>query len=130
MPLGVLNQGTHLLAPQVLLTGAVVTVLSAVLPYSLELAALRRLPTRTVGVLASLESASAGLAGVLVLDEHLRVVQWAALACVGAANAGAVVRRQGESTPESPVPNRSAGTPASGETLPAETCRTRSEHSE
>lgn len=96
VPLGVMDQGTHLLAPRVLLTGAAVAVLSAVIPYSLELAALRRLPTRTVGVLAGLEPASAGLAGVLVLDEHLRMAQWAALVCVGTASAGTVVRREKE----------------------------------
>ncbi|WP_030994064.1 EamA family transporter, partial [Streptomyces sp. NRRL F-6677] len=68
-------------------------VLSAVVPYSLELAALRRLPARTVGVPAGLEPASAGLAGVLVLDENLGAVQWAGLVCVGVAGAGAVVPR-------------------------------------
>ncbi|MCX2970245.1 MULTISPECIES: EamA family transporter [Streptomyces] len=103
VPLGVVEPGTRLLAPHVLLTGAVVAVLSAVLPYSLELAALRRLPTRTVGVLVSLEPASAGLAGVLVLDEHLRMAQWAALACVGTASAGTVVRRKPERSPEPPA---------------------------
>ncbi|MFJ8657216.1 EamA family transporter [Streptomyces rochei] len=96
VPLGMMQQGTHLLSPRILLTGLVVAVLSAVLPYSLELAALRRLPARTAGVLASLEPASAGLAGVLVLDEHLRTVQWAALACVGTASAGTVIRREAE----------------------------------
>ncbi|MFG2651454.1 DMT family transporter [Streptomyces sp. NPDC048436] len=96
LPLGVANQGAELLEPRVLLIGVVVAVVSAVLPYSLELAALRRLPTRTVGVLTSLEPASAGLAGVIILGEHLDLVQWAALACVGAASAGAVVRRKGE----------------------------------
>ncbi|MFE0865896.1 DMT family transporter [Streptomyces rochei] len=94
VPLGMMQQGTHLLSPRILLTGLLVAVLSAVLPYSLELAALRRLPARTAGVLASLEPASAGLAGVLVLDEHLRTVQWAALACVGTASAGTVIRRE------------------------------------
>ncbi|MBQ0914662.1 EamA family transporter [Streptomyces sp. RM99] len=94
VPLGMTQQGTHLLSPRILLTGLVVAVLSAVLPYSLELAALRRLPARTAGVLASLEPASAGVAGVLVLDEHLRTVQWAALACVGTASAGTVIRRE------------------------------------
>ncbi|CAL9324093.1 Threonine_homoserine exporter RhtA [Streptomyces sp. SudanB135_2055] len=96
VPLGMMQQGTHLLSPRILLTGLVVAVLSAVLPYSLELAALRRLPARTAGVLASLEPASAGLAGVLVLDEHLRTAQWAALACVGTASAGTVIRREAE----------------------------------
>ncbi|MFF9899522.1 DMT family transporter [Streptomyces longispororuber] len=99
VPLGVARHGARLFAPDVLAAGAVVAVLSAVLPYSLELAALRRLPTRTVCVLAALEPASAGLAGMLVLDEHLRTTQWAALACVGAASAGAVARRQ---RPEAP----------------------------
>ncbi len=94
VPLGIADRGAELLAPRVLVTGVAVAVLSAVLPYSLELAALRRLPTRTVGVLTSLEPASAGLAGVLVLDEHLNLAQWSALACVGAASAGAVVRRE------------------------------------
>ncbi|MFE1034185.1 DMT family transporter [Streptomyces sp. NPDC058807] len=107
VPLGVLKQGTDLLTPRILLTGTVVAVLSAVLPYSLELAALRRLPTREVGVLASLEPASAGLAGVLVLDENLRMVQWTALACVGAASAGTVSRRQAGCPPEPPTRNHS-----------------------
>ncbi|WP_275294207.1 EamA family transporter [Amycolatopsis sp. La24] len=94
VPLGVIDQGVRLVTPRVLLVGVVVAALSAVVPYSLELAALRRLPARTVGVLASLEPASAGLAGVLVLGEHLRAVQWVALACVGLASAGAVLGRK------------------------------------
>ncbi|MEV5015617.1 EamA family transporter [Streptomyces sp. NPDC053780] len=115
VPLGVTQEGTHLLDPQVLLTGMVVAVLSAVLPYSLELAALRRLPTRTVSVLASLEPATAGLAGVLVLDEHLRMVQWAALACVTTASAGMVIRQEAERPTESPTPRRPAGTSTASE---------------
>ncbi|MFE3177004.1 DMT family transporter [Amycolatopsis sp. NPDC059090] len=95
VPFGVIDQGVRLATPRVLLVGVVVAALSAVVPYSLELAALRRLPARTVGVLASLEPASAGLAGVLVLGEHLRAVQWVALVCVGLASAGAVLGRKG-----------------------------------
>lgn len=90
----VIDQGARLVPPRVLLVRVVVAALSAVVPYSLELAALRRLPARTVGVLASLEPASAGLAGVLVLGEHLRAVQWVALACAGLASAAAVVGRK------------------------------------
>ncbi|MGW7069076.1 EamA family transporter [Streptomyces sp. NPDC054855] len=89
LPLGVADQGSELLAPAILLSATGVAVLSAVIPYSLELAALRRLPVRTVSVLTSLEPASAGLAGVLVLGEDLDVTQWLALGCVGAASAGA-----------------------------------------
>ncbi|AZM50971.1 EamA family transporter [Streptomyces sp. WAC 06738] len=111
VPLGVAKQGPELLTPSVLLTGITVAVLSAVLPYSLELAALRRLPTRTVGVLVGLEPASAGLAGVLVLDEHLRTVQWAALACVGIASAGTVIHQKAERPPRPPVPHHPAAPP-------------------
>lgn len=93
LPLGVADRGAELLAPRILLLAAAVAVLSAVIPYSLELAALRRLPVRTVSVLTSLEPASAGLAGVLVLGEDLGVVQWLALGCVGAASAGVVAPR-------------------------------------
>ncbi|WP_367047616.1 EamA family transporter [Streptomyces sp. Je 1-332] len=94
LPLGVADAGTELLTPRNLLLGIALAVLSAVIPYSLELAALRRLPVRTVSVLTSLEPASAGLAGVLVLGEDLGVPQWLALACVGAASAGVVAPRQ------------------------------------
>ncbi|AXK37510.1 EamA family transporter [Streptomyces armeniacus] len=94
VPLGVADSGGALLAPEVLLTGLAVAVLSAVLPYSLELAALRRLPTGTVGVLTSLEPAVAGVAGTVVLGEHLLPVQWLALGCVSTASAGMVVRRR------------------------------------
>lgn len=93
LPLGVAGAGSELLGPRVLLLGAAVAVLSAVVPYSLELAALRRLPVRTVSVLTSLEPAGAGLAGVLVLGEELSLVQWSALACVGAASTGVLAPR-------------------------------------
>lgn len=94
VPFGVVESGAALFAPRTLLTGVVVAVLSAVLPYSLELAALRRLPPRTVGVLESLEPAAAGIAGIVVLAEHLVAVQWLALGCVGVAGAGVVTWRR------------------------------------
>ncbi|MEU1329396.1 EamA family transporter [Streptomyces sp. NPDC005865] len=104
LPLGVTHAGTELLAPRTLLLGTALAVLSAVIPYSLELIALRRLPVRTVSVLASLEPASAGLAGVLVLGEDLGVTQWLALACVGAASAGVVASRGPRGAPGAPRP--------------------------
>jgi inner membrane transporter RhtA len=92
VPFGVAADGTALLDPRVLLVGTVVAVLSAALPYSLELAALRRLPARTVGILQTLEPASACLAGMVVLGEHLHALQWLAVGCVTAA-AVSVTRR-------------------------------------
>ena len=61
IPFGVAGGGTALLDPHVLAVGAGVAVLSSAIPYSLELEALRRLPTGTFGVLMSIEPAVAAL---------------------------------------------------------------------
>ncbi|MGA9521765.1 MAG: DMT family transporter [Myxococcaceae bacterium] len=79
------------LSPSVLATGLAVAVLSSALPYSLEMRALRALPSRTFGILMSLEPASAALMGLLILGEELSAVQWLAVACVSSASAGATL---------------------------------------
>jgi inner membrane transporter RhtA len=65
-----------------------VGVLSSVVPYSLELSALRRMPPRVFGVLMSLQPAAAALVGLVLLGELLTVWQWLAVVCVIAASAG------------------------------------------
>ncbi|RZQ60502.1 EamA family transporter [Amycolatopsis suaedae] len=92
VPAGAAGDGTALLAPAVLLAGAVVAVVSAVLPYTLEQAALRRLSAATVGVLLAAEPAVAGVAGLLVLDERLGWPQWLGIGCVSAATAVVAAR--------------------------------------
>ena len=59
-----------------------IAVLSSVLPYSLELFALRRLSPRVFGVLLSLEPAVAALAGLLVLHQRLQPLQLVGMALV------------------------------------------------
>jgi inner membrane transporter RhtA len=90
LPFGVSASGAALLHPSALAVGLLVAVLSAVLPYSLDLAALRRLPPRTVGVLQSLEPVVGALAGGALLAELLDARQWIAIGCITAASAGAV----------------------------------------
>jgi inner membrane transporter RhtA len=102
-PFGVSASGAALLHPSALGVGLLVAVLSAVLPYSLDLAALRRLPPRTVGVLQSLEPVVGALAGLVLLGELLDVRQWVAVGCITAAAAGAVL-----------TPRRAAGTRCPG----------------
>jgi inner membrane transporter RhtA len=88
-PLGVAQAGGALLEPQLLAAGAAVALASSVIPYSLELEALRRLPPRVFGVLMSLEPAVAALAGLVVLGQALGVREWLAIALVVVASAGA-----------------------------------------
>jgi inner membrane transporter RhtA len=87
---------------RILLLGALVGLLSSVIPYTCELVALRTLRPATFSVLMSLEPAVAALAGVVVLRELLGPVQLLAMACVVAASVGAT--RSG-ATIADPVPD-------------------------
>ena len=89
IPFGISQGGTALLQPSVLIAGLGVALLSSVIPYSLELEALRKMPPRVFGILMSLEPAMAALAGLVVLKESLNWSQWIAVMCVVAASAGA-----------------------------------------
>jgi threonine/homoserine efflux transporter RhtA len=91
LPIGVAEGGTALLDPWLLALGIGVGLMSSVIPYSLELEALRRMPARVFGILMSLEPAVAALVGVVLLNEILSVRQWAAIGCVIVACAGATL---------------------------------------
>ncbi len=95
LPLGLVEAGGALLVPTTLALGLAVALLSSVLPYSLELIALRRLPAATFAILMSLEPAIAALAGFLVLHQALSVLDAAAIALVILASMGAVRYRAG-----------------------------------
>ncbi|MER6207658.1 EamA family transporter [Streptomyces sp. NPDC001642] len=90
LPLGVVESGTKLLNPATVALGSAVAVLSSVLPYTLELLALRRLPSSTFAILMSLEPAVAATAGFLILHQALSVPESMAIALVIAASMGAV----------------------------------------
>ena len=73
--------------PETLLKGLGIAVLSSVLPYSLELLALRRLSAKVFGILLSLEPAAAALAGLIVLGQGLTPTQLLGMGLVVAASA-------------------------------------------
>ena len=81
--------GSDLLDPRILVLGALVGLLSSVVPYTCELVALRSLSPSVFSVLMSLEPAAAALAGIVVLGELLTLEQWLAMACVVIASVGA-----------------------------------------
>ncbi|MFC9976452.1 DMT family transporter [Spirillospora sp. NPDC127200] len=102
LPMGVASGGSALLSPELLLIGLGVGVLSSVIPYSLEMEALRRMPARVFGILMSLEPAVAALVGMVVLNEVLSGRQWVAIGCVMAACVGATLGER--RPPEEPAP--------------------------
>jgi inner membrane transporter RhtA len=94
VPVGFAQSGTALLAPAILPLALCVALLSSALPYSLEMYAMPRIPTRTFGVLMSLNPALGAVAGLIFLDEALTLVQWAAIASIVAASAGSAATRE------------------------------------
>ncbi|MFF2215520.1 EamA family transporter [Streptomyces antibioticus] len=105
LPLGLAESGTKLLDPVTLGLGAAVAVLSSVLPYTLELLALRRLPAPTFAIMMSLEPAIAATAGFFILNQALTATEAAAIALVIAASMGAVRTQVGRRK----VPSGQAG---------------------
>lgn len=94
-PAGIAQGGTQLLAPALLVQGAIVALASSVIPYSLEMESLRRIPARVFGVLMSLEPAVAALAGFVVLGQALGALDLAAIGLVVIASAGAAAGAEG-----------------------------------
>jgi len=99
LPAGVIQAGAALAKPDLLGSTFVVAIASSVLPYSLELEALRRLPAAVFGVLMSLDPAVAALAGFVVLGQDLGVPQLLAIAMVVVASAGAARLSHREGSP-------------------------------
>lgn len=78
-------------APVAVAGGIVVALSSSAIPYTLEMAALRRLPAATFGVLMSLEPAIAAVVGFVALGQVLDMPDLFAIACVVLASAGSSV---------------------------------------
>lgn len=97
LPFGLSGASAVVERPALLLAAFGVALLSSVISYGLELAALRRIPTQVFGILMSLEPAAAAVAGFAVLGEALGPREVLALVLVSLASAGiTLARRRGE----------------------------------
>ncbi|MCW0191329.1 MAG: EamA family transporter [Rhodococcus sp.] len=99
LPFGGVSGGSELLDPKMLAAGAAVAILSSVIPYSLEMWALRSLAKKVFAVLIALEPAAAALAGVLVIGQTLDAFTLVAIGLVVTAGVGTVVMNR-KSTPK------------------------------
>ncbi len=79
--------------------GLGVALLSSAVPYTLEMVALRALPSRTFGILMSLVPAVAAIAGLLILGEQLSPMQWLAVVAVSTASAGSALSARRAAAP-------------------------------
>lgn len=104
VPFGVAHAGRSLLEVPLWPAALGVAVLSSALPYSLEMIALKALPTRTFGILMSLEPALAALSGLVFLREQLTGVQWLAITCVILASAGSAASSRQTVVPPEAAP--------------------------
>ena len=77
--------------PHLILIAVGTAVLASVVPYTLELAAMRRAPRRVFGILLSLEPGVATLAGWVLLGQRTPPAAIAAIALVVLASAGAAM---------------------------------------
>ncbi|MBH0119486.1 EamA family transporter [Rhodococcus sp. NPDC003382] len=90
LPFGVAAGGTELLSPGILAAGFGVAMLSSVIPYSLEIRALRDLPKGVFAILIALEPAAAALAGSVVLGQFVDLPAAVGIALVIVAGVGAL----------------------------------------
>jgi inner membrane transporter RhtA len=77
-----------MIQPHVLAIALVVAIFSSAIPYSLEMFALRRLPTKSFGILTSGEPAVGALTGALLLGEVLPLAKWLGIAAIVGATIG------------------------------------------
>ena len=103
LPFGALNASGALLSPAVLLPGLAIALMASVIPYSLEMFALTRLPVRVFGTLLSLAPAVAALMGWLILHEALTPLQGIAIAAIVAASMGTTLSLPQTQTSREPL---------------------------
>lgn len=96
VPLGAFQATEALWHWSLLPIGLAIAVLSTALPYTLEMIALTRLPTRTFGTLMSMEPAVATLSGLVFLGETLTFSQTMALGAIILASMGSTLTMRQE----------------------------------
>ncbi len=96
VPVGMAQATDSIWQWSILPVGLAVAILSTALPYSLEMIALTRLPTRIFGTLMSMEPALAAISGMMFLGETLTLVQTLALCSIIAASMGSTLTMRQE----------------------------------
>ncbi|VUS48729.1 threonine/homoserine exporter RhtA [Klebsiella grimontii] len=96
VPMGMMQASDTLFQWGLLLPGIGIAILSTALPYSLEMVALTRMPSKTFGTLMSMEPALAALSGMVFLGETLTATQTLALGAIILASMGSTLTMRRE----------------------------------
>ncbi len=91
LPFSLALDGDRMFNTSILPLAFSIALLSSAIPYSLEMIALKRLPTKTFGILMSLEPAMASCVGLILLNELLLPTQWLAIVFIIIASLGSVL---------------------------------------
>ncbi|AXK45209.1 EamA family transporter [Brachybacterium saurashtrense] len=115
LPLGAPGALAGLMDARLLALAAGTALLASVLPYTLELSALRRLPRHVFGIMLSLEPVVALLAGVVLIGQSATPLRIAAAVLVVVASAGVTLtarsRPEHEPQPVDELPGWDLPTP-------------------
>ncbi len=93
LPFGLLSGGFKALNGELFGVALCVALLSSAIPFTLDLIALKKLPTKTFSILTSLQPAFGAFSGLLFLNEMLTLNQWFSILCVITASVGATLTR-------------------------------------
>ncbi|WP_406630343.1 EamA family transporter [Amycolatopsis sp. WGS_07] len=93
VPIGVVAMLHHPPTFGALAASVTAGLLASAVPFLVDLMALRRVPAQFFGAFMSVNPVMAALAGLVVLDQRLDAIAWAAIGVIVAANTVAVLRR-------------------------------------
>lgn len=115
LPLGAPGVATAVQSLHLLLLALGTALLASVIPYSLELAALRRLPRHVFSILLSLEPVIAMLAGLVLLGQRITVLGLLAVALVISASIGITLNERRAAGVDAATSRRECSSVADGE---------------
>ncbi|CDZ16420.1 Inner membrane transporter rhtA [Candidatus Johnevansia muelleri] len=91
LPFGLINSWKKLLSFKILYYACIISIFSTVIPYTIELIAINKLPIVTFGTLTSLEPVVAAISGLIFLHEKLSIIQGIALFAIILASIGSTL---------------------------------------
>ena len=100
LPIGLINNPTGVLDVSIWPYAVGLALLATAIPYALDLYALKFLNRLSYGTFTSLAPALGALAGLILLDEYLTLIQWIALFLIMLASIGITVRNHLKSKTE------------------------------